>query len=50
MLTSFVMLTGLDGGISFFFFFLVSRTMKYGKRRVLRNRIQGMEDGLAKIE
>lgn len=34
----------------FFFFFLVSRTMKCGKRRVLRNRIQGMEDGLAKIE
>lgn len=33
-----------------FFFFLVSRTMKCGKRRVLRNRIQGMEDGLAKIE
>lgn len=40
----------MEGSFSFFFFFLVSRTMKCGKRRVLRNRIQGMEDGLVKIE
>lgn len=40
----------MEGSFSFFFLSRFEDDENGGKRRVLRNRIQGMEDGLAKIE